>query len=45
MRTRSRINDALALALLVAAALLAGIAASGTDTRDDRIEVATRELR
>lgn len=45
MRTRRRVNDALALGLLMLAALLAGIAATGSDTVETRIEVAAQEPR
>jgi len=45
MRTRRRVNDALALGLLMLAALLAGIAATGGDTAAGRIEVATQDSR
>jgi len=43
MRTRRKVSDALALGLLVLAALLAGIAATGGEPAGAHIEVAAQE--
>jgi hypothetical protein len=43
MRTRRKASDALALGLLVLAALLAGIAATGGEPAGTRIEMAAQE--
>ncbi len=43
MRTRRKVSDALALGLLMLAALLAGIAATGGEPAGTRIEVAAQE--
>ncbi|WP_405224597.1 hypothetical protein [Lentisalinibacter sediminis] len=45
MKTRGRVSEALALGLLMLAALLAGIAATGSEPVETRIEVAAQEPR
>jgi len=45
MKTRGRVSQALALGLLMLAALLAGIAATGDEPAERRIEVAAQQTR